>query len=91
MSGMPPDIVMYSTAWCGYCLRARSLLERKGLQVREIKVDEEPGQREVMLQKSGGRRTVPQIFIGERHVGGYDELSALDRAGELDKLLGRNA
>jgi glutaredoxin 3 len=81
------DIVMYSTAWCGYCQRARNLLERKGVAVREVKIDEEPGERELMLQKSGGRRTVPQIFIGERHVGGYDELAALDRSGELDKLL----
>ena len=57
---------MYSTAWCGYCQRARNLLERKGVAVREIKVDEDPGEREAMLQKTGGRRTVPQIFIGER-------------------------
>ena len=82
-----PEVVMYSTAWCGYCQRARGLLQRKGVQIREIKVDEEPGQRDVMINKSGGRRTVPQIFIGERHVGGYDDLAALDLAGELDKLL----
>jgi glutaredoxin 3 len=81
------DILMYSTAWCGYCQRARNLFERKGLAVREVKIDEVPGERELMLQKTGGRRTVPQIFIGERHVGGYDELAALDRSGELDKLL----
>ncbi|HEY0939032.1 MAG TPA: glutaredoxin 3 [Steroidobacter sp.] len=81
------EIIIYSTAWCGYCQRARNLLERKGAQFREIKVDEDPGERETMMQKSGGRRTVPQIFIGERHVGGYDDLAALDRAGELDKLL----
>jgi glutaredoxin 3 len=81
------EVVMYSTTWCGYCQRARALLQRKGVEIREIKVDEDPSQREVMLQKSGGRRTVPQIFIGERHVGGYDDLAALDRAGELDKLL----
>ena len=86
-----PDIVMYSTAWCGYCQRARNLLERKGVAVREIKVDEDAKDREAMLQRSGGRRTVPQIFIGERHVGGYDDLAALDRAGELDKLLGKSA
>lgn len=84
---MTSEIVMYSTAWCGYCQRARNLFERKGAAFREIKVDEVAGEREVMLQKSGGRRTVPQIFIGERHVGGYDDLAALDRAGELDKLL----
>jgi glutaredoxin 3 len=82
------EIVMYSTAWCGYCQRARNLLERKGVAVREIKIDEDPQDRDTMLQRSGGRRTVPQIFIGERHVGGYDDLAALDRAGELDKLLG---
>jgi glutaredoxin 3 len=81
------EVVMYSTTWCGYCQRARGLLQRKGVDVREIKVDEDPSQREVMVQKSGGRRTVPQIFIGERHVGGYDDLAALERAGELDKLL----
>jgi glutaredoxin 3 len=84
-----PEIVMYSTTWCGYCQRARGLLERKGLGIREIKVDEDPRQREVMVQKSGGRRTVPQIFIGEHHVGGYDDLAALERAGELDKLLAK--
>jgi glutaredoxin 3 len=82
-----PEVVMYSTAFCGYCQRARNLLERKGVNVREIKVDEDAGQRAIMLKRSGGRRTVPQIFIGERHVGGYDELAALDRAGELDPLL----
>jgi len=81
------EIVMYSTAWCGYCQRARNLLERKGAAFREIKVDEAAGEREAMLRKSGGRRTVPQIFIGEHHVGGYDDLAALDRTGELDKLL----
>jgi glutaredoxin 3 len=81
------EVVMYSTTWCGYCQRARGLLQRKGVDIREIKVDEDPSQREAMVQKSGGRRTVPQIFIGERHVGGYDDLAALERAGELDKLL----
>jgi glutaredoxin 3 len=80
------NIVMYSTAWCGYCQRARNLFERKGVSYREIKVDEDMREREAMQQKTG-RRTVPQIFIGERHVGGYDELAALDRSGELDKLL----
>lgn len=86
MSGSS-EIVMYSTAWCGYCQRARNLLERKGAAFREIKIDEDTNERAVMLERSGGRRTVPQIFIGERHVGGYDDLAALDRAGELDKLL----
>ena len=81
------EIIMYSTAWCGYCQRARNLLERKGAQFREIKVDEVPGERATMMQKSGGRRTVPQIFIGERHVGGCDELHALDARRELAPLL----
>lgn len=85
----PPDITMYSTGWCPYCDRARALLGRKGVTVREFKVDEDDTQRAAMLEKSGGRRTVPQIFIGDRHVGGYEDLYALDKAGELDKLLGR--
>lgn len=86
-----PDIVMYSTAFCGYCQRARNLLERKGAPVREIKIDEDMAERDVMLKRSGGRRTVPQIFIGDLHVGGYDELAALDRAGQLDPLLGKSS
>jgi len=80
------DIVVYSTGWCPYCVRARALLERKGLPFREIKVDEDPAEREAMLARSGGRRTVPQIFIGDHHVGGFDELYALDKAGKLDEL-----
>jgi glutaredoxin 3 len=86
MTPQTPDIVMYSTGWCPYCDRARALLARKGLTFREIKVDENPAEREAMLARSGGRRTVPQIFIGERHVGGFDDLYAIDRSGELDKL-----
>jgi len=84
-----PDIVMYSSSWCGYCARARALLAGKGVTLREIKVDEDPADRQAMLDRSGGRRTVPQIFIGDRHVGGFDELYALDRSGELDTLLRR--
>ena len=84
-----PDIVMYSSGWCPYCVRARALLERKGLPFREIKVDENPADREAMLARSSGRRTVPQIFIGDHHVGGFDDLYALDRAGKLDELTGR--
>jgi glutaredoxin 3 len=84
-----PDIVMYSTGWCPYCVRARGLLERKGLPFREIKIDEDPAERDAMLARSGGRRTVPQIFVGDLHVGGFDELYALDKAGRLDELTGR--
>ena len=83
------DIVMYSTGWCPFCDRARGLLQRKGTAFVEVKVDEDADERNVMLKRSGGRRTVPQIFIGDRHVGGYDELYALDKTGELDELLGR--
>jgi len=83
------EIVMYSTAWCPYCVRARALLERKGLTIHEIKVDEDPAERAAMLARSGGRRTVPQIFVGDQHVGGFDELYALDKAGKLDALTGR--
>jgi len=82
-----PDIVMYSSGWCGYCARARALLESKGVSFREIKVDEDMTERQAMVSRSGGRRTVPQIFIGDRHVGGFDDLYALDKAGELDTLL----
>lgn len=86
-----PEVVMYSTGFCGYCQRARNLFERKGVAVREIKIDEDMKEREAMLRKSSGRRTVPQIFIGARHVGGFDDLAALDRSGELDILLGKVA
>ena len=82
------QVVMYSTSWCGFCERARGLLRRKGVAFDEIKLDETPAERETMMRRSGGRRTVPQIFIDDRHVGGYDELAALERAGELDALLG---
>jgi glutaredoxin 3 len=81
------EILMYSTHTCPYCDRARALLQRKQADFREIKVDTDPAQREIMMKRSGNRRTVPQIFIGDRHVGGFDELAALDRAGQLDQLL----
>jgi glutaredoxin 3 len=84
---MSASVQMYSTGYCGYCDRARALLERKGVVVTEIKVDEKIEDRDAMLKRSGGRRTVPQIFIGDHHVGGYDDLAALDRSGELDRLL----
>jgi glutaredoxin 3 len=79
-------ITMYATSWCGYCARARRLLEQKGQAWHEIDVDAEPGGREEMERRSG-RRTVPQIWIGGRHVGGYDDLAALNASGELDRLL----
>jgi len=81
-----PDVVVYLAGWCPYCERARSLLTKKGIQFREIDVDDDPQLREEMIARSG-RRTVPQIFIGEKHVGGCDDLLALDGRGELDGLL----
>jgi glutaredoxin 3 len=79
-------IVMYSTDWCPFCTQARSLLERKGAKFEVINVDERPEARAEMMARSG-RRTVPQIFIGDTHVGGCDDLYALDAAGGLDPLL----
>ncbi len=82
-----PRIVMYATDWCPFCQRAESLLRAKGVAAFEkILVDEVPGARAEMMTRSG-RRTVPQIYIGERHIGGFDDLSALDRAGGLEPLL----
>lgn len=79
-------VTLYSTRWCPFCVRAKQLLEHKQAEVHEIDVDREPGARQEMMTRSG-RRTVPQIWIGDRHVGGCDELFALERAGELDELL----
>ena len=82
-----PKIVMYSTAVCPYCRRAEMLLKSRGVtEIEKIRVDLDPVQREEMMQKTG-RRTVPQIFIDGTHVGGYDELAALDRAGRLNAIL----
>ncbi len=81
------DVTMYTTTWCPYCVRAKSLLARKGAQVREINIEEVAGARDEMVARSG-RMTVPQIFIGEQHVGGCDDLYALDAQGGLDALLG---
>ena len=80
-------IVMYSTAFCPYCVRAEHLLASKGVHVDKVRVDQEPDRFDEMLEKAHGRRTVPQIFIGDTHVGGYDDLAALDLKGELDPLL----
>jgi len=78
---------MYTTAVCPYCQMAEQLLRSKGVaEIDKVRVDLDPVQREDMMTKTG-RRTVPQIYIGDTHVGGYDDLSALDRAGKLDPLL----
>ncbi len=80
-------VVMYSTAVCPYCQRAEMLLKQRGVtEIEKIRIDLDPSARDFMIEKTG-RRTVPQIFIGERHVGGFDDLSALDREGGLVPLL----
>ena len=84
---MTARVVMYSTAVCPYCVMAERLLKSKGVEnIEKIRVDLQPEQRVEMMQKTG-RRTVPQIYIGDTHVGGFDDLSALDHAGKLDSLL----
>jgi glutaredoxin 3 len=82
-----PRIDIYTTRWCGYCRAAKALLERKGASYTEIDVGADEDKRREMLARAGGRHTVPQIFIGETHVGGSDDLHALERAGKLDALL----
>ena len=78
---------MYSTATCPFCLRAKAILRQRGVDtIDEIRIDEKPGERDAMMRLTN-RRTVPQIFIGETHVGGCDELMALDRSGGLEPLL----
>ena len=83
-----PAVTMYTTSWCPYCSRARALLARKGVQVEDIDIEAAPEKRAEMQTRSG-RRSVPQIFIGDQHVGGCDDLHALEEAGKLDSLLGR--
>ncbi|WP_166361243.1 glutaredoxin 3 [Pseudomonas akapageensis] len=80
------NVVVYSSDWCPYCIRAKGLLESKGIAFEEIKVDGKPQVRAEMANKAG-RTSVPQIWIGSVHVGGCDDLYALERAGKLDKLL----
>jgi glutaredoxin 3 len=86
MSG--PKVVMYTTNWCPYCGRARQVLAAKNVSIEEIDVVSAPEKRAEMQARSG-RRSVPQIFIGDHHVGGSDDLLALEKAGKLDGLLGR--
>jgi glutaredoxin 3 len=83
---MPP-IEIYTSPWCGYCRAAKALLQRKGAPFTEIDIAADDARREEMLSRSNGRYTVPQIFIGATHVGGFDDLNALDKAGKLDQLL----
>jgi glutaredoxin 3 len=84
-------VEIYTTPMCPYCARAKRLLDRKGVAYSEVDLWQEPGRRDEMLKRSDGRRTVPQIFIDGRGVGGSDELHALEARGELDRLLGATA
>ena len=83
---MPP-VTIYTKSWCPYCMAAKDLLTQKGVAFTEIEITGKPEARDDMIRRAGGRSTVPQIFIGERHVGGCDDLFALQRRGELDALL----
>ena len=81
------NVIMYCTAVCPYCVRAEMLLKQRGVtHIEKIRIDQNPEQREIMMERTG-RRTVPQIYIGDTHVGGFDDLAALDRSGGLQPLL----
>lgn len=82
-----PEVLVYTTRACGYCMAAKSLLREKGVEFREIDVTGDDDQRDELVRKSG-QRTVPQIFIGTRHIGGFEDLVALEQRGELNPLLG---
>ena len=86
MSNKSP-VVIYGDEFCAYCAAARMLFTRKGIPFEDVVVSKDPARFDEMLVKSGGRRTIPQVFIGDVHVGGFDDLSSLDKSGELDKLL----
>lgn len=85
---MKPDVLLYTTNWCPFCHRAKALLKEKGVQWTELDIEADPAHRQAMIDVSR-RNTVPQIFINGTHVGGSDELCALDAKGELDNLLAR--
>ena len=82
-----PRIEIYSTAICPYCVAAKSFLKNRGLEWEELRIDRDPAKLGEMLERSQGRRTVPQIFVNGAHVGGYDDLVAADRSGRLQQLL----
>ena len=80
------EVLMYCTDWCPYCVRAENLLASKGAIINKINLDEQPNSRAEMMERTG-RRTVPQIYIGGRHIGGHDDIVSLDKSGDLDVLL----
>jgi glutaredoxin 3 len=90
MSSAAPSVVVYATSWCPYCARARALFAAKGVAFTEIDIDATAGARAEMQTRSG-RTSVPQIFVGERHIGGFDDTQALDNQGKLDPLLAGTA
>ena len=83
-----PNVVLYTTEHCPYCIRARMLLDKKQVKYTDIRIDAQPQMRAEMLAKANGRTTVPQIFIDDFHVGGFDDMAELDVLGELDEKLG---
>jgi glutaredoxin 3 len=83
-----PAVIVYTGGFCGYCTQVKALLARRGIPYSERSVEDEPGLREELLARSG-RRTLPQVFVGERYIGGADELRALDASGELTRLIQR--
>ncbi|WP_458411341.1 glutaredoxin 3 [Rheinheimera pleomorphica] len=84
---MMSQVTIYTKAYCPYCVRALSVLNSKGVSYQEVRIDEQPELRPEMIERAGGRTTVPQIFIGQRHIGGCDDMLALDASGQLDPLL----
>ena len=83
----PVGVIMYTKDWCPFCVMAKRLLARKNVSLEERNVERDAALLREMLERSGGRRTVPQIFVGDRYVGGYQELAAMERSGALDALL----
>jgi len=81
------QVTIYTKAYCPYCVRAKSVLDNKGVIYTEIRIDDQPELRPQMIERAGGRTTVPQIFIGEQHIGGCDDMLSLDANGQLDPLL----
>ena len=82
------DVVIYTKPGCGYCHAAKALLDQKGVDYTEIVASSDPAKKQEMIQRSNGRMTFPQVFIDDKHIGGSDDLAALDRKGELDSMLG---
>lgn len=87
MSETPAKVTIYSRSWCSYCAAAKALLAKKGADFDEIDIEAVPGARNEMLERAAGRTSVPQIFIGDAHIGGFDEMAGLERQGRLDTLL----